>query len=243
MNVISEKLAGSADIPGSAAGFAVAGVFRRGAFLHPRRKPSPLKRQATTPAPRCAWKLLNHRGCQQSQIGPKDFLEELRFEGGRPRVRQGAANPGPGDCKRGGACVNSIFCSAKQQGVLPYGKANIILRMCRISGSSFRRPFHDPGRTVRTTGATEPGSTRAEPLLVLRQSLFEPVQLSTKSCLIHQRAGPSVLLNGEDHRFENINVPTFSNSEPYRSVRLPDNHSAQRDAQIIGRYLQNYRLP
>ena len=41
---------GSVDIPGSAAGFAVARVFRRWAFLHPWRKPSPLKRRATTPA-------------------------------------------------------------------------------------------------------------------------------------------------------------------------------------------------
>src|SRR5258708_91722 len=46
---------GSVDIPSSSAGFAVARVFRRGVFLHPWRKPSHLKRRATTPARRRAY--------------------------------------------------------------------------------------------------------------------------------------------------------------------------------------------
>jgi len=62
------------------------------------------------------------------------------------------------------------------------------------------------------------------------------------AALVHDNAGPIILLDCQNHWLIDIDVPGFADTKPYRAFRLADNDPSERYAQISGSNLKDNRL-
>src|SRR5690348_963334 len=63
-----------------------------------------------------------------------------------------------------------------------------------------------------------------------------------KSLSIHQNDG-AIVLHGDDHGFENVDVPAVGDAQPQDVVGFADQAPAQWDSHVARDDVQNHRLP